>query len=151
MFTRGALARRGVRLLLIAALTIAALSSCQVASLLFGVTIDQRIRDFSSGYVNGDYPTLYKNFSTNTQDRNAMKAGTSYWSNTPFASTDGPQAINNYNVSGSTVTGTFSNSNATFDFTMQMQESGMDWYILSLTLSAPSGSSSGSYQIKRID
>ena len=124
-----------LRIAALAGVALLLLGSCQVASLLFGVTIDQRIKDFSSGYTGGDYANLYSNFSDSTQQKNAMKDPT-FWDSTPFASANGPKAIATYSINNSTVTGIFSNANGDFDLTMQMQESGIDWYILS-TLAGP--------------
>lgn len=141
--------RHALRLLLVGLFAVAVLSSCQLMSLLFGVTIDERIKDFSNGYTSGDYTNLYKNFSsTSTQEYNNIKPS-SYWSNTPFDSSYHPKAITSYSVSGSTVTGTFTNDNGNYSFTMQMQESGINWYIQSLSLQpAGSTSSTPTFEIK---
>ena len=150
MTVRTGRTRHALRLLAVGLLALATLSSCQVIGLLFGVTIGERIKDFSDGYTSGDYANLYKNFSTSTGQYDAMKSS-SYWSGSPFDSADGPQPITSYSVKGSTVTGTFSNANADFAFTMQMQQQGFDWYILSLSMTLVSGSSTNnSYLIQAV-
>jgi hypothetical protein len=138
-----------LRLLLLGVVAVALLGACQVVNLLFGVTIDNRIKDFSDGYTSGSYATLYKNFSDNTAQKNAMKDPT-FWDSTPFAAGNQPQALKTYSLKGSTVTGTFSNHYVSYDLTMEMEQTGMDWYILSITLSPKFPTSAGPTVIKRI-
>lgn len=141
--------RTSLRIVLLALVAVALLGSCQVAGLLFGVTIDQRIKEFSDGYTGGSYATLYTNFSDNTTQKSAMKDPT-FWDTTPFAAINQPQAISTYSVSSSTVTGNFSNTNGSFDLSMQMEQSGTDWYILSITLTPKFTTPAGPTTIKRI-
>ena len=149
MKVRGYIAPITLKLIVLAFVATAVLGSCQVAGLLFGVTIDQRVKDFSNGYTSGQYASLYTNFSDNTQQKAAMKDPT-FWDSTPFASSDQPQAFSTYTISGSTVTGTFSNGNGSFDLSMQMEQSGTDWYILSITLTPKFTTSAGPTTIKHI-
>lgn len=130
-------------------LFVSLLASCQVVGLLFGVTIAQRVQDFSTGYTDGEYASLYRDFASANQNKRTIKTS-AYWEGTPFASANDPKPLAGYNIEGSTVTGTFMNNNGTYDLTMEMAKIGIDWYIKSITLSRKFGPDDARAEVSHI-
>jgi len=127
---------RTVRLAALPLLVLAALASCN----LMGsgpLTIKECITDFSNGYTGGNYSTLYTYFSSvGTSMYSQIKPAT-YWDLTPFASGNGPDALSGYTINSTTVTGTFTNANGTYDLSITMEQDGLYWYIKTLDLTDP--------------
>ena len=128
--------RKRIRLALIgaAAVTIVTLASCQM-----GTSIQGRIDNFNSQLKNGQYDQLYTNWASNTNTYSVYKSATA-WDSTPFASGDNPGTISLTSTSNaSSVTGTYSNSNADYSVSIVMVEVGNSWYINSMSLTFTSG------------
>ncbi len=137
-------------LLLVAASTL--LASCQAFSVLFGVSIDQRINDFNSDLKVGAYTDLYTNFSVSQTVMYQQLKLPSYWQTSgPFAAADKPGRITNTTIEGNVVRGSYSNgTGGNYLVTLTMVQDGIDWYIGEMTLSPIVGTSQYQPSVVRI-
>ena len=120
------------------------LGSCEMFINWFGTSIEDRVEAFNDDLSAGKYSVLYKHFHSDTVDRYDMKNDpTNYWDPTPIYPNGN---INNYSVSGDTVTGTVdTNGDPNQPFTMEMKKDGMDYYIRKLNFDGWGG------EIKKLD
>ena len=118
------------------------LGSCDMFINWFGTSIESRVDAFDDDLSAGNYSGLYKHFHSDTVDRDNMKTDpTGYWTPTPIYPNGN---INNYSVSGDTVTGTVWNGSTYLSFTMDMKKDGMEYFIRRLDIN-------GSPEIKKLD
>ena len=120
------------------------LGSCEMFSSWFGTSIDDRVDAFNDDLSAGKYSQLYKHFHNDTVDKTEMKNDPDgYWSATPIYTSSN---INDYSVSGDTVTGTVETANdPNQPFTMNMEKDGMEYYIRKLNFEGWTG------EIKKLD
>ena len=118
------------------------LGSCDMFINWFGTSIESRVDAFDDDLSAGNYSGLYKHFHSDTVDRDNMKTDPSgYWTPTPIYPNGN---INNYSVSGDTVTGTVWNGSDDLSFSMDMKKDGMEYFIRRLDIT-------GSPEIKKLD
>lgn len=112
------------------------LSSCQAFSVLFGVSIDQRINDFNSDLRSASYADLYTNFSASQTAMYGDLKAPSFWKELgPFSPAERPGRITNTTIEGSMVRGSYSNgAGGNYVVTLAMVQDGIDWYIGQMTL-----------------
>jgi len=128
------------------------LASCQAFSVLFGVSIDQRINDFNSDLKSGTYSDLYTNFSASQTAMYRDLKSPAYWqASGPFAAADKPGHITNTTIEGSIVRGSYSNgAGGNYLVTLTMVQDGIDWYIGQMTLTPVVGTSQYQPSVVRI-
>ncbi len=131
-----AVIRKGAALASVLVAASLLLASCQAFSVLFGVSIDQRINDFNSDLKSGNYADLYTNFSASRTVMYSQLKSTSYWqASGPFAAAEKPGRITNTTLEGSIVRGSYSNgAGGNYLVTITMVQDGIDWYIGEMTL-----------------
>jgi len=120
------------------------LGSCDMFVNWFGTSIEGRVDAFDDDLSAGNYSSLYKHFHSDTVDRDNMKTDpTGYWTPTPIYPNGN---INNYSVSGDTVTGTVdTDGDPNQSFTMEMKKDGMEYFIRTLNFAGWPG------EIKKLD
>jgi len=128
------------------------LASCQAFSVLFGVSIDQRINDFNSDLKSASYSDLYTNFSASQTTMYNQLKSPAYWQTSgPFAAADKPGHITNTTIEGTIVRGSYSNGvGGNYIVTLMMVQDGIDWYIGEMTLTPVVGTSQYQPSVVRI-